>query len=384
MKKIALLLPCLLTGGTEVVTLSTAKAFKALGFTVDIIVYFDEVDPLMLEAFQVHGISVVQLGIHRTGGLKAHFQLGLSLAKALFNKGYSLVWLQYMTPTLIPLLVARCFTGYLVAAIHVAAGHYSQQGISRIRCLARHWCTRFVCVSHTAAKGIFDADWLSGVYGKKVVVVPNSLDTSQANAAVPRQWCEPLGWPRDTPIVGYCGRLASIKGADIFVEAVAILIRGGYHARFVMVGDGEERDKLQSMAAELGIGDRIHIAGRAARGEVYSAIKGFDIAVVPSRQEGFGLSALEAMACGVPLVASNADALSEIITHEITGLLFDNGSAVDLAAQVGRLLQDRAFADNLARQACQHACDHYNTRRFRSEIADMLESAGLKPGQGAL
>src|SRR5690606_10570939 len=127
-KRGVILLPCLLIGGTEVVTLATARVFHQLGFTVDVIVYFDEVDPLMLDTFRQSGITVVTSRIQRSGR-KAHFLLMLFLVKTLFKNRNSVIWLQYMTPTLIPLLVARCFAPRLIAAVHVAAGHYSQKGI---------------------------------------------------------------------------------------------------------------------------------------------------------------------------------------------------------------------------------------------------------------
>lgn len=377
-KLVAIMLPCLLTGGTEVVTLDTARALQELGFAVDIVVYFDEVDPVMLDAFTQAGTTVRLLGVRRDGGAKATLQLALALVRLLIRKRYSLIWLQYMTPTLIPLLVARCFTSRLVAAVHVAAGHYNPQGIRRIRWLARYWCTRFVCVSHTVASGIFGGNRSAGIYSRRVVVIPNSLDTREADAALPRHWRDELSWPEDRPIVGYCGRLAAIKGADILVEAVAMLIRDGHRVGLVVVGEGEERIKLQSLATTLGIGDDVYFAGRIARAEVFSAFKGFDIAVVPSREEGFGLSALEAMASGVPVVASNVDALAEIISDGVNGILFCCSDAIDLASRISLLLQNPELGANLARSAARHVSESYGIGQFRSQMADMLAATGLQ------
>lgn len=373
----AILLPCLLTGGSEVATLATARALQQLDFVVDVIVYFDEVDPMMLDSFSQAGISVHRLGIHRDGGAIAPVQLVLLLTRLLIRKRYSLIWLQYMTPTLLPLLVARCFTRHLVAAVHVAAGHYNPRGIHRIRWLARYWCTRFVCVSETVAKGVFGSDWLSGVYAKRVVVIPNSLDTSETEAAVPRCWRDELNWPQDRLIIGFCGRLAVIKGADILIDAAAMLVQQWHDIGVVLVGDGEERGQLQALVTQAGIEKRVYVAGRVPREGIYSAIKGFDIAVVPSREEGFGLSALEAMACGVPVVASHVDALSEIINDGVTGLLFRTNDPNDLSSVITRLIGNHQLSQNLKHQALHHVHQHYNSAQFRSRIADLVASTGL-------
>ena len=149
MKNVTILLPGLLTGGTEVATLDTATALQALGYRVSVIVYFDETDPAMLAAFAQVGIAVTQLGLPRAGGAIATARLGLALGKALLKLRPSLIWLQYMTPTLVPLLVARFFTRRLLAAVNVAAGHYNAGGMARLRWLASWWCTRLVSSKYT-------------------------------------------------------------------------------------------------------------------------------------------------------------------------------------------------------------------------------------------
>jgi hypothetical protein len=88
--RVALLLPCLLTGGTEVATLETASAFQALGYSVDVVVYFDEVDPTMLATFREKGLQVHLLGVPRGKGLLSFWGLALRLQQVLLA-GASLV-----------------------------------------------------------------------------------------------------------------------------------------------------------------------------------------------------------------------------------------------------------------------------------------------------
>ena len=89
-----ILLPCLLTGGTEVATLETALALKSLGYQVDVLVYFNEVDLTMLNTFKQAGFKVRLLGVQRAGGLLSQAQLAIRLLKALVGQKYQVIWLQ--------------------------------------------------------------------------------------------------------------------------------------------------------------------------------------------------------------------------------------------------------------------------------------------------
>ncbi len=153
----AILLPCLLTGGTEVATYETALAFKALGNQVDVVVYFDEVDSVMLHTFQAAGLKVITLGLSRGQGVLGQLAFGWRLFKVLLRGRYGLIWVQYITPTLLPILIARLLTRHLVAAVHVAVSHFQPPALKRLRWLAQYCLTRVVCVSKPQHKGFLKA-----------------------------------------------------------------------------------------------------------------------------------------------------------------------------------------------------------------------------------
>ena len=375
--RVALLLPCLLTGGTEVATLETASAFQALGYSVDVVVYFDEVDPTMLATFREKGLQVHLLGVPRGKGLLSFWGLALRLQQVLRRGRFDLVWVQYMTPTLLPLAVSRLFTQRLVAAVHVAASHYSPAGLGRMRWLARHWCARFVCVSRTVANGIFGSAGDAERFARRVVVIPNALDMTAMRAAAVRDWCAEAGWQRDGVVLGFAGRLAHIKGADVLLHAVARLHGQGLPVRLVIVGGGPEQASLAALATELGIGAITHFAGRLPRTAIYGAIKGFDIAAVPSREEGFGLSALEAMAAGVPVVASRVDALQEVVVDGATGLLCPADDPVNLADALARLVANAALRQRMGAAGVAHVELSYDSPAFRGHLAVLLTGLGL-------
>lgn len=368
----AVLLPCLLTGGTEVATLDTATALQALGYRVSVIVYFDETDPAMLAAFQQAGITVTLLGLPRAGGAMAAIRLGLALGKLLLKCRPTLVWLQYMTPTLVPLLVARFFTRRLLAAVHVAAGHYNAGGMARLRWLASWWCNAVIGVSHTSVRGIIgDAPGHSRL-ARRVKVLPNAIDTFLASNAPATDWRGKLGITAESPLVGYVGRLAHNKGVDVLLRAAAQVNQRHPECHWLIAGDGAEKPNLQAIVEQGGLVSKVHFVGSLLRDAVYGAIKGFDIAVVPSREEGFGLTALEAMACGVPLVASNVDSLQEVVKHGETGQLFTSEDATALADNLMGLLASPELCRELAAAAVWHAQGTYGRQAFVEKLGNIL------------
>jgi glycosyltransferase involved in cell wall biosynthesis len=277
-----------------------------------------------------------------------------------------------MTPTLLPLLVARFHTGRLIAAVHVAAAHYSPSGLRRLRWLARWWCDRFVCVSHTTARGIFGSLNAESPGSGRVAVLPNALDMTEVEAAPVRDWRGELGLPLTARIAGYVGRLAQNKGVDVLIRAAALLHPANPELHWVIVGDGVDRRELKALVNELGVVSVIHFVGAVTRSEVFAAFKGFEVAVVPSREEGFGLSALEAMACGIPLVASRVDALREVVLEGVTGLLFEAEDGADLANKAMILFADTTIYQNLKNSAISHVLNNYDKHVRIAEMKKLV------------
>lgn len=375
MKSATVLIPCMLTGGTEVATLDTSKALCRLGFSVTVVVYFDEIDLAMLSTFQQAGIHVNVLGLARGGGVICSLGLAWALARSLWEIRPAFVWVQYMTPTLIPLLIARLFTHRLVAAVHVAARHYSPGALRRLRWLASWWCDNVVCVSQTTARGVL-GETPGSRLAHKVRVIPNALDMQSVNTAATRDWRAQLCIAGEQRIIGYVGRLAHNKGVDVLLKAAALVNKQFPDTHWVVVGDGAEMQSLQQMATAAGMAKKIHFVGSVQRDVVFSALKGFDIAVVPSREEGFGLTALEAMACGVPLVGSRVDALTEVVNDGKTGLLFETENSDDLALMLTKLIVNPELRSKISVAGAEHASEKYDKPIFQQRIAALLQ--GMK------
>ncbi|MGY1805925.1 glycosyltransferase [Blastococcus sp. SYSU D00669] len=148
-----------------------------------------------------------------------------------------------------------------------------------------------------------------GVAPGRVVTVPNGLDLGalafdeRAREQVRRTW----GIPDDAAVVGAVGRLHPDKRFDVLLRGLAGSLREGRH--LLVVGEGGQRPALEALAAELGVADRVHLAGEQP---VAAHLSAMDVLVSPSRYETFGLAVLEGLAAGLPVLYHRCPGLDEL------------------------------------------------------------------------
>ena len=151
------------------------------------------------------------------------------------------------------------------------------------------------------------------------------------------------------------GKLVPRKGVDTLIEAMGILARRpGGAPRLVAAGIGEMREPLERRAAELGVADRIHWAGKVAHDEVGWWMSAGDLFVLPSLSEGLPTVVCEAMNCGLPVVATAVDGTPEIVRDGVTGLLVPPSQPEPLAAALGRILDDPGARGGHERRGPSH------------------------------
>ncbi|MGH9112705.1 MAG: glycosyltransferase [Acidimicrobiales bacterium] len=181
----------------------------------------------------------------------------------------------------------------------------------------------------------------------------------------------------------YVGRLADKKGVDVLVDAVARLPS----ARLEVVGDGPDRAALEASAQRLGVGDRVSFAGRLPKHEVLAALARAHAVVIPSRvgaggdMEGTPVVLCEAMAAGVPVVASDLGGLGECLDDGITGLLVPPGDADALAATLAKVLSGSIDLDALGRAAAAEAARSLDIGAIAAAYSKVLASAARSPGE---
>ncbi len=137
----------------------------------------------------------------------------------------------------------------------------------------------------------------------------------------------------DTIHIGSVRKLKPKYGLEYLIRATAKLIESGYKMDLTIAGKGPLREGLEKLARDLGIGDKVHLTGFIENDKVVDLLYQLDIFVMPSVEEGetFGVAAVEAMATGLPVVASRIGGLPEVVGHNITGLLAQPASEESLA-----------------------------------------------------
>lgn len=178
----------------------------------------------------------------------------------------------------------------------------------------------------------------------QVRVVANPVDVTAVTAA----GAEPLSpedearWTR--PVIVAAGRLADAKNYPLLIEALARL-RATVPARLFVLGQGERGDALRQLAQERGVADAIVWCGFQANPWKFMARA--DVFALTSRYEGFGNVLIEAMACGVPVVATTSPGTQDIVRHGIDGVLVAEHSAAAVAEALSRVLADRPARDRM-------------------------------------
>jgi len=184
---------------------------------------------------------------------------------------------------------------------------------------------------------------------RPVEVIPNFLDcTTWRRTDVPDLRRRLAGSDPSTRIVMHLSNFRPVKRVDSVVEVFA-KISARVPAVLLLAGDGPEVASARRLARQLDAGDRVHMLG--AQENVVPLLSIADLFLLPSEQESFGLAALEAMACGVPVVASNVGGLPEVIEHGVTGFLHPVGDVDAMAASGSALLTDGALHERVTAAA---------------------------------
>jgi glycogen(starch) synthase len=210
-----------------------------------------------------------------------------------------------------------------------------------------------------------------GILAGRVHVIPPGYDP----ALFARAAADPFpGLPR--PRVAYLGRLAPQKDVGTLLEAFAYLPSG---ARLLLVGDGPDRAALQRRAQRFG--SRVHFAGFVPHAAVPAVLQHVDLLVLPSLYEDLSSALIEAMAAGLPVVASGVGGTADLVHDGVNGLLVAPRDPAALAAAISRILADPAAAARLSAAARRTAAAYAWTDLARAVLDVYRQAAG--PGRGS-
>lgn len=183
---------------------------------------------------------------------------------------------------------------------------------------------------------------------------------------------------RRDPTIIFLGRLRRYKGAQYAIRALPRILAHVPAATLIVAGDGPYRPELEAMARSLGVAERVTFLGAVSQREKVAALNRAQVAVMPSPKEGWGLTVIEANACGVPVVASRSPGLIESVREGETGLLTPHGDEAALADGVIRLLTDHDLRVSQAKAAVAWAKTFDWETCYRGSRAVMERAASRK------
>ena len=233
-------------------------------------------------------------------------------------------------------------------------------GIRVVNRLTGAWSERVLAVSRAVAETVVRRD---RVPEEKVAVVPNGIEEAQADPRRRARLRRALGLPDDHALLLFLGRLHDEKGPDLLVGALERLRRihpGGWRAAFV--GDGPLREAIARRVAGLGLGDRVAVTG--SRRFVAPWLDAADLLVLPSREEGMPVAALEAMMRGRPVVGTAVGGTPEVVTHGRTGLLVPAEDEAGLAHALADLIRDATRRRAMGAEAAAEARRRFTLERM--------------------
>lgn len=212
--------------------------------------------------------------------------------------------------------------------------------------------------------------------------VVNGVDVERYRPAISRREAKnALGLP-DGFTVGFVGRLSAAKGVDVLLQALRKLRDRNIDIWGAIVGDGEHRAQLSDTARALGLEERVRFFGdRADTPLVYAA---FDVFVLPSFNEAFPMVVLEAMASGVPVVATRVGDVGYIIEDQVSGLLVEPGNVDTLCDAIASLFGDGDRMATFARQARERVMKEFSSRTMAQRYCSIYQRILDRDGQAAV
>ncbi|MEM2154083.1 MAG: glycosyltransferase family 4 protein [Nitrososphaeria archaeon] len=186
---------------------------------------------------------------------------------------------------------------------------------------------------------------------EKLVVIPNGIDPTRLNIIVDVSETRKkynVFWKEI--MILFVGRLTPQKGCEYLIRAMPYVL-GKYNAKLVIVGDGPSRGFLESEVNRLGLLGRVIFTGFLPDDEMIKLLKSADVLVVPSVYEPFGIVALEGMAAGVPVIASDVDGLSEIIEHQVNGIKVFPRDPYSIYWGIDTILSNPSLAESIKKRA---------------------------------
>ena len=229
-------------------------------------------------------------------------------------------------------------------------------------------------------------EFLYQTNSKKIHIIPPGVNTSRFYPIAKDEAKSVINIPVDQQMILFVGRIEPLKGLDVLLKALAILKDSGLfsccpHYLAVIGGDTDisepemnvEMAHLQDLRKELCLEDLVVFLGKRSQDTLPYYYSAAEVVVMPSHYESFGMVALEAMACGTPVIASQVGGLAYLIQDNVTGFVVPDDEPEGLANKISMLLQDKNLREKFGRQGAEYAKD-YSWENIADKVIDLYQN----------
>ena len=237
---------------------------------------------------------------------------------------------------------------------------------------------RVVAVSNAAGREFSRVNkWpLSGIQtiynGVDIARFAASKSPESPNPRIPESSNHPILESSISPVIGTVANFSGDKDFETLLKGFAGVLKRRPDARLLMVGNGPKVERIRQLATISGIGANVEFLGFVK--DLERVLAGLDVFVLSTTTEGLGLAILEAMAAGLPVVASRVGGIPEIIEHGVNGILFEAGNGDDLARSIEAILADRNLRKRLIENGRRRVAEKFSLAGMREGYARVYES----------
>ncbi|NOZ94711.1 MAG: glycosyltransferase family 4 protein [Acidobacteria bacterium] len=211
----------------------------------------------------------------------------------------------------------------------------------------------YIAISRAVEQELLGA----GIPPERIRIVHSGVEPPVVPPESRRELREALDIPQEAPVLGVVAALTDHKGHRYLLDAMPRVLGAFPNAVLLLAGDGELREELETQTAELGLAGAVRFLGY--RNDVPRILGALDLFIMPSRLEGLGTSVVDAMLAGVPVVATSAGGLPELIENGVTGLLAEPRSPESLAARILEVMGNTGLRQRIAERALQVARERF-------------------------
>ncbi|MHB8368831.1 MAG: glycosyltransferase [Leptospirales bacterium] len=330
-----------------------------------------------LNEIQSSGVDTLSLSLPRINTPKACLKLG-NLVRHIKRKKIQVVHTFQTNPNIFGTLAGR-LSGAKVITSRRDLGDFGMRGSRRLTLFEEAIINPLAHRIMANSRAVFNAAMkMEGIPRKKLVLIPNGIDTNRFHPDTSAQRKKLLGLPEKSLIFGTVSGLRKVKALDLLLHAFSALRKRYPDVFLVIAGDGPEALPLRDLTHSLGLTESVRFMG--LRLDVERILPAFDVFMLSSRSEGFPNAILEAMACGVPVIATSVGGIRELVCPEVTGKLIAPDNMDDMVKAM-RWIHDnpekrREFSENARR----HVEEHFRFEVIGERLGSMYRQLACPSG----